>query len=228
MKTIRLMLVDDHDVVRAGLKSYLESQDGFVVVAEARTGEAAIDKVLEAQPEVVIMDISMPEMSGLDATRRLKAIYPECQVLALTVHQDKQYFFEMLAAGATGYITKQAAPEELVAAVRSVSEGNVYLQPVLARWLLEDYHRLLTTSPVEPYTNQNDVQADKDLKVLTKRERQVLEAVAQGMTSPQIGELLGISPKTVARHRERIMNKLNLHSAADLVKYAIRTGLIKI
>jgi two-component system response regulator NreC len=228
MKTIRLMLVDDHDVVRAGLKSYLESHDGFVVVAEASTGEAAIDKVLEARPEVIIMDISMPEMSGLDATRRLKAIYPECQVLALTVHQDKQYFFEMLAAGATGYITKQAAPEELVAAVRSVSEGNVYLQPVLARWLLEDYHRLLITTPAEPYTNQNDVQADKDLKVLTKRERQVLEAVAQGMTSPQIGELLGISPKTVARHRERIMNKLNLHSAADLVKYAIRTGLIKI
>ena len=228
MNTIRLMLVDDHDVVRAGLKSYLESHDGFVVVAEARTGEGAIDKVLEARPEVVIMDISMPEMSGLDATRRLKAIYPECQVLALTVHQDKQYFFEMLAAGATGYITKQAAPEELVAAVRSVSEGNVYLQPVLARWLLEDYHRLLTTTPAEPYGNQTDLHANKDLKVLTKRERQVLEAVAQGMTSPQIGERLGISPKTVARHRERIMNKLNLHSAADLVKYAIRTGLIKI
>ena len=217
MSTIRLMLVDDHDVVRAGLKSFLESQDGLIVVAEARTGEEAINISLETRPDVVIMDITMPEMSGLEATRRLKAVYPECQVLALTVHQEKQYFFEMLAAGATGYITKQAAPEELVAAIHSVAEGQVYLQPVLARWLLDEYQ-----------TAQRGKQTDKDLEVLTKRERQVLEAVAQGMTSPQIGESLGISPKTVARHRERIMNKLNLHSAAELVKYAIRTGLIEV
>ena len=227
MKTIRLMLVDDHDVVRAGLKSFLESQDGFVVVAEARNGDEAINTTLEARPDVVIMDITMPEMSGLEATKRLKAVYPECQVLALTVHQDKQYFFEMLAAGASGYVTKQAAPEELVAAVRSVAEGNVYLQPVLARWLLDDYHRLLISSPEELHTEYKEKQSDKDLEVLTKRELQVLEAVAQGMTSPQIGEMLEISPKTVARHRERIMNKLNMHSAAELVKYAIRTGLIE-
>jgi two-component system response regulator NreC len=228
MSTIRLMLVDDHDVVRAGLKSFLESQDGLIVVAEARTGEEAINISLETRPNVVIMDITMPEMSGLEATRRLKAVYPDCQVLALTVHQEKQYFFEMLAAGATGYITKQAAPEELVAAIHSVAEGHVYLQPVLARWLLDDYNRLLTTKPGEYQTAQRGKQTDKDLEVLTKRERQVLEAVAQGMTSPQIGESLGISPKTVARHRERIMNKLNLHSAAELVKYAIRTGLIEV
>ena len=228
MSTIRLMLVDDHDVVRAGLKSFLESQEGLVVVAEARTGEEAINTTLETRPDVVIMDISMPVMSGLEATRRLKAVYPECRVLALTVHQDKQYFFEMLAAGATGYVTKQAAPEELVAAIRSVADGHVYLQPVLARWLLDDYHRLLTTTPGEIHTAQREKQIDKDLEVLTKRERQVLEAVAQGMTSPQIGDMLGISPKTVARHRERIMNKLNLHSAAALVKYAIRTGLIEV
>lgn len=228
MSTIRLMLVDDHEVVRAGLKSFLESQEGLVVVAEARTGEEAINNTLETRPDVVIMDISMPEMSGLEATRRLKAVYPECRVLALTVHQDKQYFFEMLAAGATGYVTKQAAPEELVAAIRSVADGHVYLQPVLARWLLDDYHRLLTTTPGELHTAQREKPMDKDLEVLTKRERQVLEAVAQGMTSPQIGDMLGISPKTVARHRERIMNKLNLHSAAALVKYAIRTGLIEV
>jgi two-component system response regulator NreC len=228
MSTIRLMLVDDHDVVRAGLKSFLESQDGLIVVAEARTGEEAINISLETRPDVVIMDITMPEMSGLEATRRLKTVYPECQVLALTVHQEKQYFFEMLAAGATGYITKQAAPEELVAAIHSVADGHVYLQPVLARWLLDDYHRLLTAKPDEHQTTQRGRQTDKDLEVLTKRERQVLEAVAQGMTSPQIGESLGISPKTVARHRERIMNKLNLHSAAELVKYAIRTGLIEV
>ena len=228
MSTIRLMLVDDHDVVRAGLKSFLESQEGLVVVAEARTGEEAINNTLATRPDVVIMDITMPEMSGLEATRRLKAVYPECQVLALTVHQDKKYFFEMLAAGATGYVTKQAAPEELVAAIHSVAEGHVYLQPVLARWLLDDYRRLLITTPGELHSAQREKQKDKDLEVLTKRESQVLEAVAQGMTSPQIGEMLGISPKTVARHRERIMNKLNLHSAAELVKYAIRTGLIEV
>ena len=188
MSTIRLMLVDDHDVVRAGLKSFLESQEGLIVVAEARTGEEAINNTLKTRPDVVIMDITMPEMSGLEATQRLKAVYPECQVLALTVHQDKQYFFEMLAAGATGYVTKQAAPEELVAAIHSVAEGHVYLQPVLARWLLDDYHRLLTTTPGELHSAQREKRMDKDLEVLTKRERQVLEAVAQGMTSPQIGD----------------------------------------
>jgi two-component system response regulator NreC len=227
MKTIRLMLVDDHDVVRAGLKSFLESQPGFVVVAEARTGEEAINSAIETHPDVVIMDITMPEMSGLQATERLKSVCPDCQVLALTVHQDKQYLFEMLAAGAAGYITKQAAPEELVAAIRSVSEGNVYLQPVLARWLLEDYRRLLASAPRDSLAIQREHPVDKDLEILTKREQQVLEAVSQGMTSPQIGEMLGISPKTVARHRERIMNKLNLHSAAELVKFAIRSGLIE-
>lgn len=228
MKDIRLVLVDDHDIVRAGLKSFLESQDGFIVVAEARSGEEAIRLALETRPEVIVMDITMPNMDGLEATRRLKVAYPECQVLALTVHQDKQYFFEMLAAGATGYVTKQAAPGELIAAIRSVAEGNVHLQPVLARWLLEDYHRLLVDTQAEPPTAPKGQSTEKDLEVLTKRERQVLEAVAQGMTSPQIGEQLGISPKTVARHRERIMNKLNLHSATELVKFAIRTGLIEI
>lgn len=226
MNTIRLMLVDDHDVVRTGLRSFLESQQGLVVVAEANNGEVALQRVLETNPDVVVMDITMAEMDGLEATRRLKMICPNCQVLALTVHEDKQYLFEMLAAGAIGYVTKQAAAEELVAAIRAVAQGNVYLQPVLARWLLEDYRRLLNQDSTGLEDAVVDPLLQKELDVLSDREQQVLELVAEGMTNPQIGDELEISPKTVARHRERIMNKLNLHSSTELVKFALRTGLI--
>jgi two-component system response regulator NreC len=228
MSTIRLMLVDDHDIVRTGLKSFLETQEGFQVIAEANSGTAAIASAQESCPHVVLMDITMPEMDGLEATRRLKTLCPEINVLALTVHEDKQYLFEMMLAGASGYITKNAAPEELVAAIRSVSQGNVYLQPTLARWLLEDYRRLLAQTPPQSRSLEGEQVRQKDLAVLSKRERQVLEGVAQGSTNIQIGEQLGISPKTVARHRERIMNKLNLHSSTELVKFAIRTGLIDV
>lgn len=228
MKTTRLLLVDDHDIVRTGLKSFLEDQPGFVVVAEARDGEEAIQKALENTPDVIIMDITMPGTDGLQATQRLKTLCPDSRVLALTVHQDKQYFFEMLAAGASGYVTKQAAAEDLVAAIHSVAGGNVYLQPALARWLLEDYRRLLARTPSDSILQANEQQRENDLAVLSQRERQVLEAVAQGLSNPLIGEQLGISPKTVARHRERIMNKLHLHSSTELVKFAIRTGLIEI
>ena len=224
MNEIRLVLVDDHDVVRTSLKTYLESHKGFRVVGQAKNGEAALQVILDNQPDVVVMDITMPGMSGLEATRRIKVSSPNCKVLALTVHNDKQYFFEMLSAGAVGYLTKQAAAEELIAAIQAVDVGDVYLQPALARWLLEDYQRL-----VNDYNMTADGEEDsKSLEVLSKRERQVLELVAQGLTTPQIAETLGISPKTVARHRERIMNKLDLHSIAELVKFAIQTGLIKI
>ncbi|MFC2055071.1 response regulator [Chloroflexota bacterium] len=224
MNEIRLVLVDDHDVVRTSLKTFLESHEGFRVVGEANNGETALQVILDNQPDVVVMDITMPGMSGLEATRQIKVSCPNCKVLALTVHNDKQYLFEMLSAGAMGYLTKQAAAEELIAAIQAVDVGDVYLQPALARWLLEDYQRLVTD-----YNLTGDREEDsKSLEVLSKRERQVLELVAQGLTSAKIAETLGISPKTVARHRERIMNKLNLHSIAELVKFAIQTGLIKI
>ena len=226
MNTIRLMLVDDHDIVRTGLKSFLDTQEGLQVIAEARSGVEAIELAQELQPDVVVMDITMPEMDGLEATRRLKDIYPDCYVLALTVHEDKQYLFEMLSAGASGYITKQVAAEELVTAIRCVALGNVYLQPALARWLLEDYRRLITQTPPGERQFGEVKEGEKGLDVLSKRELQVLEAVAEGNTNNEIGEQLGISPKTVARHRERIMHKLNLHSSTELVKFAIRTGLI--
>jgi len=222
------MLVDDHDVVRTGLKAFLETQEGLQVVAEASSGLQALELVLQSHPDVVVMDITMPQMDGLEATRRLKAICPDCLVLALTVHEDKQYFFEMLLAGASGYVTKQAAAEELVAAIRSVASGNVYLQPALARWLLDDYRRVMVDQPVEQDQPESIQSSSKDLSVLSKREREVLEGVSEGQTNQQIGENLGISPKTVARHRERIMHKLNLHSTTALVKFAIRTGLVQV
>ena len=226
MEPIRLMLVDDHDIVRTGLKSFLETQEGLLVVAEASSGQEAIDKAKETQPDVIVMDITMPEMDGLEATRRLKELDENLFVLALTVHEDKQYLFEMLSAGASGYITKQVAAEELVTAIRCVALGNVYLQPALASWLLDDYRRLLSQTPPNERRFGNQDEAERGLDVLSKRELEVLEAVAEGYTNNQIGEQLGISPKTVARHRERIMHKLNLHSSTELVKFAIRTGLI--
>ncbi len=228
MSTIRLMLVDDHDIVRTGLRTFLETQEGLQVVAEARNGEEAIQRAIEAQPDIVIMDITMPQMDGLQATRQLKSSLPACHVLALTVHEDKQYLFEMLTAGASGYITKQSAAEELVAAIHTIANGNVYLQPALARWLLEDYRRLLAHMPPAPTSTGEERAVGKGLEVLSERELQVLELLAQGLTNPLIGARLGISPKTVARHRERIMGKLNLHSSTELVKFAIRTGLIDI
>lgn len=224
MNAIKVILVDDHDVVRTGLRSFLSTHEDINVVAEARNGEEALLRVNEAHPDLVIMDITMPGMDGLEATRRLKVDHPGCKVLALTVHEDKQYFMEMLSAGASGYITKQAAADDLVAAIRTVAAGQVYLQPALARWLLDDYQRLAKQEQEKPV--QNDEPAI-GLDVLSGRERQVLELVGQGWNNQQIGKHLELSPKTIARHRERIMQKLNMHSRTELVKFAIRTGLIE-
>jgi two-component system response regulator NreC len=225
METIRLMLVDDHEVVRTGLKIFLETQSGLEVIAEAESGEAAIQLAKELVPHVIVMDITMAGIDGLEATRQIKMLRPECKVLALTVHADEQYFFQMLAAGAEGYVTKQVAAEELVEAIRAVAAGNVYLQPALASWLLKDYRRLLSQAGDRHLLDPGGSHTT-GLEVLSRRELQVLECVAQGMTSVQIGEVLEISPKTVARHRERIMGKLNMHSSAELVRFAIRTGLV--
>jgi two-component system response regulator NreC len=229
MDTIKLLLVDDHDVVRTGLRSFLETQPGFEVIAEAKNGLQALEKARETQPDIVLMDISMPDMDGMEATLQLKKMYPECQVLVLTVHADKQYFMKMLSVGASGYITKQAAADELVAAIKAVAAGHVYLQPTLARWLLEDYQQLAKGVTL-PAPGEN-AEKDKDaigLDILSKRERQVLELIGEGLNNHDTGKQLGLSPKTIARHRERIMKKLNMHSRTELVKFAIRTGLISL
>ncbi len=229
MKKIRLMLVDDHEIIRVGLKNFLQTQPDFEVIAEANNGEEAVDRAMESHPDVILMDITMPGVDGMEATRRLRVLCPECLVLALTVHDDKQYLMQMLAAGASGYITKQAAADELVEAIHTIASGNVYLQPALARWLLEDYQRLarqgISTPPILPESADGKVIG---LEVLSMRERQVLEMIAQGISNQEIGERLELSHKTIARHRERIMKKLNMHSRTELVKFAIRTGLVQL
>ena len=229
MDTIKLMLVDDHDVIRTGLRSFLETQPGVEVVAEAKNGLQALERAKDAQPDIVLMDITRPDMDGMEATQQLKKLYPDCQVLVLTVHADKQYFMKMLSVGASGYITKQAAADELIAAIQAVAAGHVYLQPALARWLLEDYQQLAKrfTLPSPDEVNEKDKDA-VTLDILSVRERQVLELVGEGLNNYDIGKKLGLSPKTIARHRERIMKKLNMHSRTELVKFAIRTGLISL
>jgi two-component system response regulator NreC len=216
MSKIKLLLVDDHQIVRAGLRMLFMAEPDMEIVGEVESGEAAITAVRQLKPDVVLMDVVMSGMSGIEATRRIKAAYPEVAVLALTMHEDEQYFFEMLNAGASGYVPKRAAPDDLVSAIRVVSQGNVFLYPTLAKLLVQDYlHR--AESEVMPAA-----------ETLTLRERQVLTCIAEGLTNREIAESLNISAKTVDRHRENIMRKLNLHNRVELVKYAIEKGLISV
>jgi two-component system response regulator NreC len=212
--TTEVLLVDDHEVVRSGLQMLLESEPEVAIIGDAASGEAALEAVEKLQPDVVVMDIGLPDISGIEATQRIKERWPEVAVVALTIHEDKEYFFQMLDAGASGYIPKRAAPEELLTAIRAAARGEVYLYPSLAKLLVKDY---LT----EPQ------QEEDPLDGLTDREQEVLELVADGLTNREIGQELNISHKTVARHRENIMQKLNLHSRVELVKYAIRKGIIE-
>jgi two-component system, NarL family, response regulator NreC len=215
MSEIRLLLVDDHEVVRTGLRMLLESQSDIKILAEASTGAEAIQMALEFKPDVVVMDITLPDITGIEATRRLKERQPEIAVVALTIHEDEQYFFEMLQAGASGYVPKRAAPEDLITAIRAAFAGEIYIYPSLAKALVSDYLGRSRTDPGEV-----------SLEALTPREEEVLELLADGLTNDEIAEQLVISRHTVARHRENLMGKLNLHSRSELVKYAIRKGLI--
>ena len=211
---VRLLLVDDHPIVRAGLRMLFQSDPSLQIVGEVDSGAAAVEAVALLKPDVVIMDVAMPGMNGIEATRRIKAAYPETAVLALTMHEDEQYFFEMLNAGASGYIPKRAAPDDLVSAIKVVAEGNVFLYSTLARFLVKDM--------VERNTTASEIGAD----ILTPREREVLTYIAEGSTTREIAEALVISTKTVERHRENIMAKLDMHNRVELVKYAIKKGLI--
>jgi len=215
MKT-KLLLVDDHAVIRSGLRMLLDGQENVEIVGEAGTASEAITAVATLKPNVVLMDIGLPDMSGIDATREIKNLWPEVAVVALTIHEDQEYFFNMLEAGASGYVPKRAAPNELLTAIQVAASGEVYLYPSLAKLLVKDYLAQETT-----------LSGDQKVNGLTPREHEVLVLLADGESNAEIAEKLSISPKTVSRHRENIMRKLNLHSRTELVKYAIRKGIIQ-
>ncbi len=214
---IRIMLVDDHAVVRSGLRMLLDGEVDVQIVGEAGTATEAINLLPSLKPDVILMDIGLPDISGIEATRQIKEHWPNIAIVALTIHEDEEYFFKMLEAGASGYVPKRAAPEELISAIRIAASGEVYLYPSLAKLLVRDYF------------TQNDLDEDNNaLDGLTDRQQEVLALLAEGATNAEIAAKLHISPKTVSSHRENIMQKLNLHSRTELVKYAIRKGLIQL
>ncbi len=220
MAQTRLLLVDDHAVVRGGLKMLLAADPEIEIVGEAETGAEGVRLADELRPDVILMDISMPDMNGIEATRRIKAEHPEIAVLALTMHEDDQYFYEMLAAGASGYVPKRAAPNDLISAIHAVRGGGMFLFPTLARTLVQDFLQRREHGPSAP--------TREGLDDLTEREREVLTLIAEGRSNQEIADALVISIKTVNRHRENIMAKLNLHTRVELVRYAIEKGLIEL
>jgi len=204
-KVKRAIIADDHRIMREGLRSLLERTGEFECIAEADDGYQAVMLATELRPDVVIMDIAMPNLNGIEATRQIKTLIPQTHVLILTMHEDESYIFTLLSLGASGYVFKRSAATELVEAVRAVARGEAFLFPAVARSLLRDY-------------GGHDA--------LTERERQVLVLIAEGLTSAAIAKTLLISVKTVQTHRTHIMEKLDLHDRSLLVRYAVRKGLI--
>jgi two-component system response regulator NreC len=214
---IRVLIVDDHAIVRAGMRMLLESDPDIEIAGEGETGEDALRLSRELNPDVIVMDVTMPLMDGVEATRRIKAESPDMAVLAVSIHEGTDYFFQMLQAGSSGYVPKRAAPDDLVRAIHTVAEGKVFLEPGVAKELVADYlQRVHGGEEKDSYDG------------LTGRERQVLTHIAEGQTNREIALNLDIAAKTVDRHCENIMQKLNLHSRTELVKYAIRKNLISL
>lgn len=208
---IRVLVADDHAVLREGICALLANQADITVVGQASNGAEAVEQAQALKPDVILMDISMPGMDGMEATRRIKAKTPEARILVLTQHEDEELIVPMLQAGAAGYIFKRAGGGELVDAIRAVQREGAYIHPRVARALMNQVSRAEGSS--EPH--------------LTEREKQVLTLIAQGLTGREIAEELSLSEKTVVAHRTSIMEKLDLHNTADLVRYAIREGLVK-
>ncbi len=213
---IRILVVDDHTLLRNGIQALLEEQEDIVIVGQAEDGREAVRLAHQLRPNVVLMDIAMPLLNGLEATRQIKREHPEINVLVLTMYDHEEYFRQLLEVGASGYIIKRAAASELVAAIRAVSRGEAVLSPAITRLLLEDYlHR-----------DANKVETDPD--ALSPREREVLQLIAEGKTSREIAEIMNLSVKTVQSHRTSLMQKLDLHDRGDLIKYAIQKKIIEL
>ena len=212
---LRILVAEDHAIVREGIRRLLSAEADLEVVGEAGDGETAVELTQSLRPDIVCLDISMPRLSGVDATRRIKSLMPEVGVVILTMHEDEAYFYELIKAGASGYVLKRASARDLVDAVRAVASGHTFLHPVVAQRLVSEY---------DTQANRDDDR--KRFDGLTERERQVVRLIANGKTNREIAEILHISVKTVETHRTHIMEKLDLHDRAHLVRYAVRKGLI--
>lgn len=213
---IRILIADDHTLMREGIKALLENRSDMVVVGEASDGRESVLLAHKLHPNVILMDIAMPSLNGLEATRQIKHEHPEINVLVLTMYDHEEYLRQLLEVGASGYILKRAAASELVAAIQAVYAGEAILSPSITRLLLNDYLR--RDAPSE----------DTEPNALTPREREVLQLIAEGKTSREIAEILSLSIKTVQSHRGSIMQKLDLHDRGDLIKYAIQKKIIEI
>jgi two-component system response regulator NreC len=215
VKKIRVLITDDHSVVRVGLRTLLESEPDMTVVGEAANGTEAVAAAQRLLPDVIVMDISMPEMDGLEATRRIRGLCPATQVLILTVHAQERYLFPVLKAGASGYVLKSTVDTELINAIRTVAHGGAFLYPSATRMVLETYlARVQSGAEQDAYER------------LSEREREVLKLIALGHTASEVADKLVLSPKSVETYRARIMEKLDLHSRPALVKYALDRGLL--
>jgi two-component system response regulator NreC len=213
---IRIVLADDHTIIRSGLRLLLERQPDFKVVAEAEDGRQAVQLVSKHHPDVVILDIGMPQLNGIEATRQIVAQESHPNVVILSMHSDESYVLRALKAGARAYILKNAAEADLIRAVQAVSEGKSFFSPVISKMLLQDYVRQVREKQVED-----------SYDLLTPREREILQLIAEGKTNKEIANILNLSPHTIETHRGNILEKLNLHSVPELILYAVRKGIIQ-
>ena len=211
--SIRIILADDHKITRQGLRSLIDENNDMEVIAEAENGRDAVELTKQLRPDIVIMDVSMPDLNGVEATRQIIQDNPQMRIIALSMHSDTLFVSEMLKSGASGYLLKDCAFEELEQAIRTVNESKAYLSPSISGIIVEDYLHRLSKAELS------------STEVLTDREREVLQLIAEGQSTKQIALKLHISAKTVETHRRQIMNKLDMHTVAELTKYAIRKGL---
>lgn len=217
MPKITVLLVDDHTVVRQGLRSLLASETDIEVVGEAETGRAAVQMAKKFLPDVIVMDIAMPVLNGLEATRQIVHEIPSARVIILSSYSDDEYVEQLTDGGAIGYLLKQTAANDLIKAIREAKQGNAYFSPSISRRMLENYRRaFMSGQPVR-----------KTVESLTSREREVLQLIAEGNTNKQIAAELCISIKTVEKHRQQVMNRLNIHDIAGLTRYAMARGIIE-
>lgn len=216
MSKITVVVADDHTIVREGICSLIDGKADIQVVGEAEDGREAIDKVEALLPDVVLMDITMPRLNGLEATRQIKKMFPQIKILALTMYTNEEYILQILQAGASGYVIKQAAPAELISAIHAVYRGDSFLSPSISKTIIDEY--LKHSAPSTPI----------EYEKLTDREREVLQLIAEGYSNREIADKLQVSIKTVGVHRTNLMEKLEIHKVTDLVKYALRKGIISL